>query len=158
MSVYFQSSAIERYVGCFGPGFAALKRARNQDHSVSCPRDLPAHPPTLHDRSHKTFTRKRGALFAPLTHRARVPPDYHYLSSSERLQEIMKQIQVLQENFVWITDTDASVDSHQAMSWRRRSEMGSPHSESNISTVYLCGLCKYDYVIHRTPGHSRKTP
>ncbi|KAN0109199.1 hypothetical protein V8E52_009527 [Russula decolorans] len=43
-------------------------------------------------------------------------PDYH-LSSSERLQEIMKQIQ---EDFEWISDTDASVDSQRAraLSWR----------------------------------------
>ena len=27
-------------LGCFGPGFAALKRARDEDHSVSCPRTL----------------------------------------------------------------------------------------------------------------------
>ncbi|KAN0109198.1 salicylate hydroxylase [Russula decolorans] len=40
-------------------------------------------------------------------------PDYHHLSSSERLQEIAKQIQ---ENFAWISDTDASADLQQAMS------------------------------------------
>ena len=61
-------------LGCFRPGFAALKRACNENHSVSCPLDLLAYPPTLCDRSHKTFTPKRGALFAPLIHWARLPP------------------------------------------------------------------------------------
>jgi hypothetical protein len=49
-------------------------RQLNQDHHVSYPRDLLAHLPTRHDRSHKTFTPKRRALFAPLTHQARLPP------------------------------------------------------------------------------------
>ena len=40
-------------------------------------------------------------------------PDYQHLSSSERLQEIGKQIK---ENFEWIAETDASVDSQRAMS------------------------------------------
>ena len=39
-------------------------------------------------------------------------PDYHHLSSSERLQEIAK---LIQENFQWISDADASVDLQQAM-------------------------------------------
>jgi hypothetical protein len=53
---------------------------------------------------------KRGALFAPLTHRA----NYHHLSSSERLEEIMKQ------NFEWISDTEVSVDSQRDLRWRCR--------------------------------------
>ena len=40
-------------------------------------------------------------------------PDYQHLSSSERLQEIGKRIK---ENFKWIAETDASVDSQRAMS------------------------------------------
>lgn len=40
-------------------------------------------------------------------------PDYHHLSSTERLQEIAKQ---MQKNFEWISDTDASVDLQRAMS------------------------------------------
>jgi hypothetical protein len=40
-------------------------------------------------------------------------PDYHHLSSTERLQEIAKQIH---RNFEWISDTDASVDLQRAMS------------------------------------------
>jgi hypothetical protein len=42
--------------------------------------------------------------------------DYHHLSSSERLQEIMKQIQ---ENFEWMSETDASVDLERAMNLLR---------------------------------------
>jgi hypothetical protein len=40
-------------------------------------------------------------------------PDHHHLSSSARLQGIAKQIQ---ENFEWVSETDASVDLQRAMS------------------------------------------
>lgn len=40
-------------------------------------------------------------------------PDYNHLSSSERLQEIGKQIK---ENYEWVAETDASVDLQRAMS------------------------------------------
>jgi hypothetical protein len=39
-------------------------------------------------------------------------PAHHYLSSSARLQGIAKQIQ---DNFEWVSETDASVDLQQAM-------------------------------------------
>jgi len=39
-------------------------------------------------------------------------PDYQHLSSSERLQEIGNQIK---DNYEWIAETDASVDSQRAM-------------------------------------------
>ncbi|KAI0277468.1 FAD/NAD-P-binding domain-containing protein [Russula aff. rugulosa BPL654] len=39
-------------------------------------------------------------------------PDHHHLSSSERLQEIVKQIK---ENIEWVTNGDASVDLQRAM-------------------------------------------
>lgn len=40
-------------------------------------------------------------------------PDHQYLSSSARLQGIAKQIQ---DNFEWVSETDASVDLQRAMS------------------------------------------
>jgi hypothetical protein len=39
-------------------------------------------------------------------------PDYHHLSSSERLQEILKQIK---ENIEWVANVDASVELERAM-------------------------------------------
>ena len=39
-------------------------------------------------------------------------PDYHHLSSSERLQEIVRQIK---ENLEWTANGDASVDLQRAM-------------------------------------------
>lgn len=58
-------------LGHFDPSFAALKRARNKDHGATRARDLLPHPPAPRRRSRKTLAPKRGALFAPLAHRAR---------------------------------------------------------------------------------------
>ncbi len=62
------------------------------------------------------YSRIRQPFVTEVARRSHLNGEHFLLRSlTERLQEIMKQIQ---ENFEWISDTDASVDSQQAVSWR----------------------------------------
>ncbi|KAI0277471.1 salicylate hydroxylase [Russula aff. rugulosa BPL654] len=58
-------------------------------------------------------------------------PDYHHLSSSERLQEIVKRIK---ENIEWVVNGDASVDLQRAWACCRR-------SWRHRNLVMRCNLC-----------------